>query len=304
VIEAAWARVPLLVLTADRPPELREVGAGQTIDQLKLYGDAAKWFFEVGVHEANPEQLRFIRTLACRVYATAFQDAPGPVHVNFPLREPLVLDQPLPEDQTGRANGRPYVITEPEHRPSAAAGPGPHPSGRLLVVAGEGTPDPAQLADYASRTGIPLLADPLSGARRGRAAIAHYDLLLRADSFSAAQRPDFVFRIGDLPTSKPLRTWLASLDVAQIAVDPDRTWQDPAGVVGMRIRSPLPMPEEISVEHGWRHHRGDDRHRARRSPVGAARGAPAERMAAARGEPLHRILDADPRRRDVPPRTR
>jgi 2-succinyl-5-enolpyruvyl-6-hydroxy-3-cyclohexene-1-carboxylate synthase len=60
-----------------------------------------------------------------------------------------------------------------------------------------------------------------------------------------------VFRIGDLPTSKPLRTWLASLDIAQIAVDPDRTWQDPASVIGMRIRSPLPMPEEISVEQGW-----------------------------------------------------
>jgi 2-succinyl-5-enolpyruvyl-6-hydroxy-3-cyclohexene-1-carboxylate synthase len=251
VIEAAWARVPLLVLTADRPPELRDVGAGQTIDQLKLYGDAVKWFFEVGVHEADPEQLRFMRTLACRVYATACQDVPGPVHLNFPLREPLVLDQPLPEDQTARGHGRPYVITEPEHRPQAAEGPGPHPSGRLLVVAGAGTSDPARLADYAARTGIPLLADPLSGARRGAAAIGHYDLLLRDERFTAAHRPASVFRIGDLPTSKPLRTWLASLDIAQIAVDPDRTWQDPASVIGMRIRSPLPMPEEISVEQGW-----------------------------------------------------
>ena len=56
VIEAHHARVPLIVLTADRPPELREVGAGQTIDQLKLYGDAVKWFFEVGVHDATPER--------------------------------------------------------------------------------------------------------------------------------------------------------------------------------------------------------------------------------------------------------
>src|SRR3954453_13887189 len=68
VIEAHEARVPLLVLTADRPPELREVGAGQAIDQLKLYGDAAKWFFEVGTHEATPERLRWIRTLACRAF--------------------------------------------------------------------------------------------------------------------------------------------------------------------------------------------------------------------------------------------
>src|SRR5436305_7441917 len=71
VIEARWARVPLLVLTADRPPELRDVGAGQTIDQLGLYGNAVKWFFEVGVHDATPERLRWIRTLACRAYATA-----------------------------------------------------------------------------------------------------------------------------------------------------------------------------------------------------------------------------------------
>src|SRR5579864_7091555 len=71
VIEARHARVPLIVLTADRPPELREVGAGQTIDQLKLYGDAVKWFFEVGLDRATPESLRWIRTLACRAYWTA-----------------------------------------------------------------------------------------------------------------------------------------------------------------------------------------------------------------------------------------
>src|SRR5947209_9319871 len=185
VIEASWARVPLLVLTADRPPELRDVGAGQTIDQLKLYGDNVKWFFEVGVHKADAEGLRFIRTLACRAYCTSTQDVPGPVHLSFPLREPLVLDQPLPEDNTARANGRPYVVTEPEHRPSSADGPGPRPSGRLLVVAGARTPNPALLAGYAGRAGIPLLADPLSGARQGPAAIAHYDVLLRADSFAA-----------------------------------------------------------------------------------------------------------------------
>ncbi len=95
VIEAWHARVPLIVLTSDRPPELRETGAGQTIDQLKLYGDAVKWFFEVGVHEATPERLRWIRTLACRAYWTAATGRPGPVHLNFALREPLVLDGAL-----------------------------------------------------------------------------------------------------------------------------------------------------------------------------------------------------------------
>jgi 2-succinyl-5-enolpyruvyl-6-hydroxy-3-cyclohexene-1-carboxylate synthase len=252
VIEARWARVPLLILTADRPPELRDVGAGQTIDQLKLYGDAVKWFFEVGADAATPERLRWIRTLACRAYATALDSPAGAVHLNFPLREPLVLQDPLPGDTTGRPGGQAYVIVEPASAPSAASGPGPHPAGRLLVVAGAGTPDPASIAAYAARVGVPLLADPLSGARRGAAAVAHYDLLLRSPRFTEDRRPDFIFRLGDLPTSKPLRGWLAELtDVPQIAVDPERTWQDPDSVVGMRIRSALPQPEQISVQDGW-----------------------------------------------------
>jgi 2-succinyl-5-enolpyruvyl-6-hydroxy-3-cyclohexene-1-carboxylate synthase len=251
VTEAYWAGVPLIVLTADRPPELRDVGAGQAIDQLKLYGDAVKWFFEVGSHEATPARLRWIRTLACRAYATAAGGRPGPVHLNFPLREPLVLDGPLPHDDTGRGGGQPYVIVEPSHVRPAADGPGPHPAGRLLIVAGAGTPEPAELAAFAARAGIPVLADPLSGARTGAAAVAHYDLLLRDPPFADAHRPQFVFRLGEIPTAKPLRTWLAGLDAAQIAFDPYGRWQDPDAVVGMRLRSALPRPARLDVEPGW-----------------------------------------------------
>jgi 2-succinyl-5-enolpyruvyl-6-hydroxy-3-cyclohexene-1-carboxylate synthase len=252
VVEARHARVPLIVLSADRPPELREVGAGQTIDQNHLYGSAAKWFFEVGVPETTPEALRWIRTLACRAYLTAVEGPPGPVHLNFPLREPLVLDEPLPDDDTGRSGGHAYVLREPPAPPDPASGPGPHPSGRLLIVAGSDAPKPAELAGFAGRSGIPLLADPLSGARRGEAAIAHYDLLLRSPEFTAAHRPDFVFRLGDLPTSKPLRAWLASLpDVPQIASDPYATWSDPDAVVGMRLRGGLPQPADLSVDPDW-----------------------------------------------------
>jgi 2-succinyl-5-enolpyruvyl-6-hydroxy-3-cyclohexene-1-carboxylate synthase len=252
VIEAHEAHVPLLALTADRPPELRDVGAGQTIDQLKLYGDAVKWFFEVGVHDATDETLRWIRTLACRAYATALDGRPGPVHLNFPLREPLVLEQPLPSDDTGRAADRPYVIVEPRDVRAGGDGDGPHPSGRVVIVAGAGTHDPAALASYAARQRIPVLADPLSGARRGDAAIAHYDLLLRERTFTDEHRPDFVLRVGELPTSKPLRAWLATLaDVPQIAFDPYGTWHDPASVTGMRIHSAPPQPDRLDVEPGW-----------------------------------------------------
>ncbi len=253
VIEAREAGVPLIVLTADRPPELREVGAGQTIDQIKIYGDAVKWFFELGVPEGTPERLRWVRTLACRAFWTALEGRPGPVHLNIPLREPLVLDEELPEDVTGRSDGRPYVIVEPSGAPAALGrGPGLHPSGRLLIVAGTGTDDPIGLTQYASQTGVPVLADPMSGARRGPAAVVHYDLLLRDAEFAQTHRPDFIFRLGELPTSKPLRAWLAGLsDVPQIAFDPQWSWQDPGSVVGMRLRSRLPQPEDLKVEAGW-----------------------------------------------------
>jgi 2-succinyl-5-enolpyruvyl-6-hydroxy-3-cyclohexene-1-carboxylate synthase len=252
VIEAREARVPLIVLTADRPPELREIGAGQTIDQIKLYGDAVKWFFELGIPEATAERLRWVRTLGCRAVWTALDGRPGPVHLNIPLREPLVLDEPLPDDDTARPDGHPYVIVEPPGEVAATGGPGPHPSGRLLVVAGTGMADPSGVAEYAARTGIPVLADPMSGARRGGAAIVHYDLLLRDAGFAQAHQPDFVFRLGDLPTSKPLRAWLAGLaDVPQIAFDPEWNWHDPGSVVGMRLRSRLPQPEELNVAEGW-----------------------------------------------------
>ncbi|MGN6872076.1 MAG: 2-succinyl-5-enolpyruvyl-6-hydroxy-3-cyclohexene-1-carboxylic-acid synthase, partial [Solirubrobacteraceae bacterium] len=235
VIEAHHARVPLIVLTADRPPELREVGAGQTIDQLKLYGDSVKWFFEVGVDAATSESLQWIRALACRAYWTALHGPPGPVHLNFPLREPLVPDGPLPEDDSGRDGDRPYVAFDAP--PVSAPAGGRHPFGRIVIVAGAERDVVAarELAGFAARAGIPLLADPLSGSRHGAAAIAHYDLLLRDPQFADTHRPEFVIRTGDLPTSKPLRAWLAGLDAAQIAVDPDTVWHDPAAVVGMRV---------------------------------------------------------------------
>src|SRR4051794_15541429 len=109
VVEAHEAGVPLLVLTADRPAELREVGAGQTIDQVGLYGRAARWFFDVGTgHPATPEGVRWMRALACRAVWAATADArPGPVHLNWPLREPLVPPGELrPDPAAGRADGR------------------------------------------------------------------------------------------------------------------------------------------------------------------------------------------------------
>jgi 2-succinyl-5-enolpyruvyl-6-hydroxy-3-cyclohexene-1-carboxylate synthase len=236
VIEAWEARVPLVVLTADRPPELREVGAGQTIDQVKLYGSAAKWFFEVGTHDCTPERMRWMRMLACRAVWTALEGRPGPVHLNFALREPLVPPAELgPDPLPARSGGRPWLLRGGPGTDTAAAGRAlavvARDAHRPVVVAGRAEPGLDAIGAACARLGWPLLADPLSGARRGDAAVAHYDLLLRSAGFTAARRPDLVVRCGDLPTSKPLRAWLHGLgdDVMQLAFDPQSSWQDPVG---------------------------------------------------------------------------
>jgi 2-succinyl-5-enolpyruvyl-6-hydroxy-3-cyclohexene-1-carboxylate synthase len=253
VIEAGEARVPLIVLTADRPPELRGTGAGQTIDQIKLYGDAVRWFFEVGNHEVTDERIAWARTLAGRAYAAATGERPGPVHLNWPLREPLVPEGVRPA-RGGRSGGRPWtVVRRCAARPASLAA---HIDGsaRGVIVAGRddrglspGVPELARAAGY------PLLADPLSGARRGDAAIAHYDPLLRDRAFANAHAPEVVVRVGDLPTSKPLRSWLARLDGAkQILVDPEHAWQDPASVVDVVLRAdPLLLEPPPPAAAGW-----------------------------------------------------
>jgi 2-succinyl-5-enolpyruvyl-6-hydroxy-3-cyclohexene-1-carboxylate synthase len=271
VLEAHEARVPLLVLSADRPPELREVGAGQTVDQLKLFGTAAKWFFEVGDHEPTRERLRWMRTLACRAYWTALTGRPGPVHLNFALREPLVPDAEPPADDSGRPGGRPYVTRlapvvqlAPDALGVAAEIVAHAPRGAIVAGREERATDlPAAIAALGEAVGYPVLADPLSGARHGDAAVAHYDALLRDERFAAAHRPELVLRVGDLPTSRPLRAWLASLDATQIALDPDGAWPDPDAVLyvslGLDPAATLsalatlgrPSPDRSWLE-GWR----------------------------------------------------
>ncbi|HET9094072.1 MAG TPA: 2-succinyl-5-enolpyruvyl-6-hydroxy-3-cyclohexene-1-carboxylic-acid synthase, partial [Solirubrobacteraceae bacterium] len=242
VIEAREAAVPLILLTADRPPELRAVGAGQTIDQIKLYGDAVKWFVELGVPEATPERLRWVRALACRAYWTAASGRPGPVHVNVPLREPLVLDAPLPAEEPGgggRPGGRPWLTQDPPPSTDPRALPRRHAFRRTVFIAGDLGADAGlgrRLAAFAARARVPLLADPLSGARSGPAAIAHFDLILRDPVLAGELAPDVVCRIGDLPTSKPLRTWIAGLDRAEhVLFAPDERWSDPSARVTQRI---------------------------------------------------------------------
>ena len=230
VVEAHEAGVPLIVLTADRPPELREVGAGQAIDQIKLYGSFAKWFAEVGNLPAGRASAVHHRQLGCRAYATAHLGRPGPVHLNLPLREPLA---PRPEeldaaDWEGRPDGRAW--TRASEGPKHGGDLGTLPERGLIVCGGAAGAYAPAAVHLAHALGWPVLAEPTSGARWGADSsgatnvIAHYDLLLRSETF-AAERPELVIRVGEMPTSKPLRAWLEGC--RQVVVDPHLDWHDP-----------------------------------------------------------------------------
>jgi 2-succinyl-5-enolpyruvyl-6-hydroxy-3-cyclohexene-1-carboxylate synthase len=237
VVEAHEARVPLIVLTADRPPELRDVGAGQAIDQLKLFGSAAKWFVEVGNGEPGREWATHVRALACRAWWTTGGGRPGPVHLNLPLREPLapVREEMDVDAWQGRPDGRPWVEARiarqtPTESDIAALAERAVGAPKGAIVCGDVGVDVTEpVTRLAAAAGWPILAEPTSGLRCGghdhSHVIAHYDALLRAERFAVAQRPDLVLRIGDTPTSKPLRAWLSG--ATQVVVDPDAAWHEP-----------------------------------------------------------------------------
>src|SRR5688572_25397416 len=160
VSEADEAAVPLIVLTADRPPELRGIGAGQTIDQLKLYGDAVRWFCEVGTHEADDDGLLHFRSVACRAHAAASGDPrPGPVHLNIPWRDPLA-PEPVEGDVTATD---PLALDGREGRPLTAIARGPAaPESALIDEVAERIAGAPRGLIVAGRQGDVALGDPVS----------------------------------------------------------------------------------------------------------------------------------------------
>jgi len=236
VIEADESGVPLIVLTADRPPELRGTGANQTIDQIKLYGDAVRWFCETGVPERLPGQVAYWRSLACRAWSRAAGNAaafPGPVHLNLPLREPLVPDDgspDWPEPLDGRPGRQPWTrvaaLTEPT---GVEAELELDWTERGLVVVGDGAADPAGAVRLAAEAGWPLLAEPSSGARHGPVALSSYEFLLDTPEFTSAREPDVIVSAGRPGLTRGqlglLRRGAARHVV--LAQAPDR-WLDPA----------------------------------------------------------------------------
>src|SRR5579883_326679 len=225
LVEAKLTYVPLLALTADRPPELRDCGAPQAIDQNRLYGTHVKWFVDVALPEATNAALQYIRTLACRSVALTRAVPAGPVHLNMPFREPLT---PAPPTATEIAHLSDLIGQA--QRGLIIVGPIDHPALTLPLV---------QLAQH---TGYPILADPLSQLRNGdhdkSNIIASYDAFLRLDSFIERARPELVLRFGAMPTAKPLLLYLKRYaSCPHIVIDGHGGWNEPTQLASAFIHA-------------------------------------------------------------------
>ena len=253
VIEANQSGVPMLLLTADRPPELTDSGANQTIDQERLYGDAVRWYRDMPEPEAQPRKMRMLRTTMARALSESTGSDPGPVHLNCRFRKPLEptvdVDEgaaSVPEDWADgdslAAEGREGPFVSVDH------GVGTLTDGALaevvaaiddadrgLVVAGptDDGLEPDTVEGLASATGFPVLADPLSDCRYGHHVDAApvcggYDAYLHSDVTATWPDPDVVLRFGASPTSKPLRRSLRDADCRQFVVSPSGGWTEAA----------------------------------------------------------------------------
>ncbi|MFW5904967.1 MAG: 2-succinyl-5-enolpyruvyl-6-hydroxy-3-cyclohexene-1-carboxylic-acid synthase, partial [bacterium] len=278
VVEASQAEVPLVLLTADRPPHLRGADANQAMDQVRLFGAYVREFFDVELPRVEGRSLRHLRTQAARAVAGALGAPPGPVHLNVPFEKPLE-PTPVPGDvpgdfvdvhpraAEGRATGDPYVGITLRR---SAVNPADvdrvtvllRSADRALIVAGpssEANEVGSALRGLAAAARVPLLADPLSGARyrRGPAAplVSRYDLALRDPRVRKALRPDVLIRVGAAPTSGTLRTFLEECsDARQVVVDDGHRYKDHLASAHEYIRSdPASFLNEVAETVSKRH---------------------------------------------------
>ena len=240
--EAASSGVPLLLLTTDRPPELRDVGANQTIDQIKLFGTFSKRFVELALPDPSPPLLRYARHWGQRAATDAIADPPGPVHINLPLREPLLLARPDPSHAAARALtmvGEAGLRTaprrpEPESLLGLAARLRVIPEGVIICGPQSDPRFPEAVTALAETLGYPILADPLSQVRCGphdrTLVIDTYDTFLRDATVTAQLRTRAALRFGATPTSKVLLDFLTTIDPdgPHVLITDGRSWNDPA----------------------------------------------------------------------------
>src|SRR4051812_23882650 len=233
VLEADASGVPLLALTADRPPELRATGANQTIEQAALYGGAVRWAVDVGVPEAGREEVqgRYWRSVVAKallVAGGALSADPGPVHLNLALRDPLLPEEEPPATLrgpwAGRPDGRPWTEAAPA---PVAVRPAPSGLPRTLVVAGDA---PGHLgtaaAALADGCAWPVVAEPSSGAWGAAGAIRGSALLLRTSRWPAAHPPEPALVVGRATLSRPVTALLGAPGVRVETVAGTPRWAD------------------------------------------------------------------------------
>lgn len=224
VIEADLSSVPMIVCTADRPPELRDVGAPQTIDQTHLFGNSVRWFHDPGV--PSDDAAHSWRSLAGRAFAAALGERHGPVHVNLPFREPLLGTAGVlpPARSTGWSRRLFPVVTDVDGLDEFSSAL----SGRTgVIIAGNGSG--RDVLALASALGWPVFADATSGVREcDPLVVTAFDPILRDIDFADSHYPDVVLRVGSPAASKVLAQWVtrSQCDVYQISknetvVDPD-----------------------------------------------------------------------------------
>ncbi|MET3683620.1 2-succinyl-5-enolpyruvyl-6-hydroxy-3-cyclohexene-1-carboxylate synthase [Alkalibacillus flavidus] len=247
IVEAYYSRVPLLVLTADRPNELRDNGAPQAIDQIKMYGDYVKHYHDMALPSADEQLLQYSRRQASRAYTIANAARKGPVHYNFPFRDPLTPDLERP-NLWGESES-PYIasiggyegITQEDVRQVVGQ---VQELSRGLIVCGELTSDDEARAvlSLARQWQIPVLADVLSRLRQigdeDPLVITTYDALLKHESFQHKMAPDFVIRFGSMPVSKPYFQWMAKVQPSvHFVVDEQAGYRDHSNVPSTMIYS-------------------------------------------------------------------
>ncbi|MFD2922771.1 2-succinyl-5-enolpyruvyl-6-hydroxy-3-cyclohexene-1-carboxylic-acid synthase [Halobacillus naozhouensis] len=239
IVEAYYSRVPLVVLTADRPHELRDVGAPQSIDQIGMYGHYVKWFHDLALPEDG--LLSYVRKQAARAVGESESNHPGPVHVNLPLREPLVPDfnindlwnegvKPIPKS----IYGLPQIS---EDQAAEFVELLASDKNGLIVCGPQTDTDIAvHLTKLAARSGVPILADPLAQLRAGehdkRNIIENYDAILKSDKRKEALKPDYIIRFGAMPVSKPYLQWIQKHDstIDHYVVDTYASYREPSGI--------------------------------------------------------------------------
>ena len=249
IIEASLSRVPLIVLTADRPPELRDIGAPQAIDQIHLYGHHVRWFAEMALPEAGEGMINYANTAAVRAAAEARGLPEGPVHLNFPFREPLspLLDPP-PFSKKDNQKSRSLTIEDgrldlsSETLSSLINEWRGYEKG--LIVCGpidnKGFPEAVQT--LAKKLGFPILADPLSQLRSSSFVDNHvidsYDAILRSEKAFKELQPQIVIRFGGMPVSKSLTLYLKNArDAEHVVVDGGAGWRDSNNIATKMIYS-------------------------------------------------------------------